>query len=285
VLNRLSRPSEVTTLHCKKLQGITITAVLHRGGGLPHDRCVSPPDGSEAIRSYQRIGLRARIEAPGRESDLVGQYIRDHLPAPQGGDVRTVFCEPKLESGFPDAVVVYWAPSVAQNWSPLRAILSVADLRSYQWILSQGEPQLEQEELAAELPYTRQASQTIERLVSARLLLDGDDGLQVPPLASNFAVTRLVAIEAKVKEPSRGLLQAARNGWFASESYLLTERTPQSQVFTERARSMGVGLVSQDDDLAQAPLAAERRPLPVSYASWLFNEWVWRAARRPGPPS
>jgi hypothetical protein len=192
-----------------------------------------------------------------------------------------VFYEPKLESGFPDAVIVYWAPAIAERWAPQRARLSVADLRGYQWILAQGTAELEHEQLAIELPFTREPEATIARLVAAELLREHEDHLWVVPLASTFAVTRLIAIEAKIKEPSRGLLQAARNGWFASETYLLAARLSHSPEFQERARSMGVGLIGRDDPIELIAIAAERRSLPLSYASWLFNEWAWRAARRP----
>jgi hypothetical protein len=154
----------------------------------------------------------------------------------------------------------------------------VADLRAFAWILAQGDSDLDHDQLTVELPYTRNALRTIQRLVAAGLLRDDEDELQVPPIASIFAVTRLIAIEAKVKEPSRGLIQAARNGWFASETYLLTERAVNGGLLVKRARLLGVGLVGRSDLLSKAPLMPERRPMRASYATWLFNEWVWRAA-------
>jgi hypothetical protein len=245
-----------------------------------HDPPVSPPDANAIIRSHQRIGVKARIATPGREDQLVRAYLSERLPDPESGEARTIFCEPRLESGFPDAVVAYWKPAVTYRWSTRRANLTTADLRGYQWILSQGLADLDHDQLEVDLPYARPPRETIRRLRLAGLLLDVDNGLRVAPISANFAVTRLIAIEAKLKEQSRGLLQAARNGWFASESYLLTERASSNPILMERARSYGVGLIGQEDDLCQPAVAAERRALPVSYASWLFNEWAWRAAWR-----
>jgi hypothetical protein len=64
------------------------------------------------------------------------------------------------------------------------------------------------------------------------------------------------------------------NTWFASISYLLTPHVPRSEDFRTRASALGVGLWSRKRGIIHQPSAGT---VPRSYASWLFNEWVWKA--------
>jgi hypothetical protein len=92
-----------------------------------------------------------------------------------------------------------------------------------------------------------------------------------------FAVRRIVAIEAKVSDWQDGLQQAFQNSWFASESYLLMPHIPRSPLLLEESARFGVGLRTQGQPLDNGELCPRQVPVPRSYASWLFNEWVWRA--------
>ena len=102
-------------------------------------------------------------------------------------------------------------------------------------------------------------------------------GGKLRALRDVFAVRRLIAIEAKVIDWQDGLQQAFQNVWFASESYLLLPRLPQSSILIEKANHFGVGLRVMGQALDSSELRSRQANIPRSYASWLFNEWVWRA--------
>jgi hypothetical protein len=49
---------------------------------------------------------------------------------------------------------------------------------------------------------------------------------------------------------------------------------PRSADFLNKASAMGVGLWSRKRGIIHQP---SNGPVPRSYASWLFNEWAWKA--------
>jgi hypothetical protein len=109
-------------------------------------------------------------------------------------------------------------------------------------------------------------------------LVDDKEGLwEAKPLEEIFAIERLIAIEAKMKNWQEGLQQAFHNTWFASESYLLLPDVPNTSDLMQQAASFGVGLLTACCSPVQSKLPAKVGRLPKSYASWLFNEWTWQA--------
>ncbi|MBD3256766.1 MAG: hypothetical protein GF383_16855 [Candidatus Lokiarchaeota archaeon] len=129
--------------------------------------------------------------------------------------------------------------------------------------------------------FPRRLRHSIARLKAAGLVEYADTVWHLRPLQEVFAVRHIFAFEAKISSLSRALDQANRNTWFASESYVLTPvRHPTTRI-VERARSLGIGLWLYSDESSQAPFVqAKRRGIPQSYASWIFNERVWRMSLR-----
>jgi hypothetical protein len=75
------------------------------------------------------LGARFRRTRPGPELNLVESFLRAmplHIPR----DCRaTVFRELRLESGFPDLVIVVWREEVTRDWRSERVSLESHDLR------------------------------------------------------------------------------------------------------------------------------------------------------------
>ena len=118
---------------------------------------------------------------------------------------------------------------------------------------------------------------SLERLQGLDLIRMTRAGWRAEPVHRTFAIRRILAFEAKISALTAALHQAALNRWFASESYLLLPRLPSADLRT-RASASGVGVWLSG---ASKPVVrATRAPVgrPVSYASWLFNEWTWRHA-------
>ena len=79
------------------------------------------------------LGARFRRKRPGPELELVESFLRA-MPRHAFGrfprDSRaTVFREPRLESGFPDIIIVVWREKIARNWRSARVSLTTHDLR------------------------------------------------------------------------------------------------------------------------------------------------------------
>lgn len=215
-----------------------------------------------------------RTPTDGPELKLVNQYIAEHIAPPPRGQALTVFIEPEVASGFPDVVAVYWSQAVASQWHGCRAHLTSADVRVAHHLATTGCGDLD----TLQRFFRPWLAAALDRLDAAGVAYRVGRQWRAKCLKSIFAVRSLVAIEAKVADWRDGLWQAVQNTWFASESYLLLPRLPRRGNLAEEAARFGVGVAARDTPLRHAGVPPRTRRIPLSYASWLFNEWAWRAA-------
>jgi hypothetical protein len=215
----------------------------------------------------------SRTATQGPELEIVQAFLDRRICTGRTGHVVSVFCEPKLDTGYPDIVLVHWDREVADAWPIHRAELTCDDVRLLHFLHSAGS--VSRDELRFRSSQ-RQLDRAIERLAAARVVKVSSRWIRLCPLKEIFAVRRLIALEAKISDWRRGLQQAFVNTWFASESFLLLPHIPKGSLLLEDAARIGVGVVSADQDLSTPLLRSRRDRLPQSYASWLFNEWAWR---------
>lgn len=227
----------------------------------------------QSFPSFQSGGLNLREPRQGPEYDLVREYVVSYLPCPSRGQTLTVFIEPEIESGFPDIVAVYTQVATMRRWTSARASLTKVDVRIAHFLATMGASDIDR--LKRFFPANPKRS--LERLLAAGVVRNTSGTWRLKALEDVFAVKRLVAIEAKIVDWQDGLQQAFQNVWFASESYLLLPRLPQAPLLLEKARRFGVGLRVLGQPLDSSELCPRQAQIPRSYASWLFNEWVWRA--------
>src|SRR5690349_10020421 len=89
------------------------------------------PISASTLASYPTLkdsGLFARRSTPGSELDMVNAYLAKMLTPPGRGEARLVFVEPRLETGFPDVVVVYLNADGARQWNPHRSKLGKPEI-------------------------------------------------------------------------------------------------------------------------------------------------------------
>lgn len=216
------------------------------------------------------VGAAFRRPKSGPESELVQWFLDGSLVAVPRGSSMTVFREPRLESGFPDLVFVQWHETRTADWRPERLKLRAEDIKALHALWNAGPTT----GFALGATLGKKIKSSLEMLLDANVVCYRAGRWKVRPLSKIFAVQRIIAIEAKTDDIQGGLHQALLNTWFASVSYLLTPHVPRAAGVRDRATVFGVGLWSQRAGVIHRPSAA---PVPRSYASWLFNEWVWRA--------
>lgn len=216
-----------------------------------------------------------RQPTAGPELDIVHQYCQEQLAGVKGGDMLSIFLEPKLDSGFPDIVAVFWDYAIAQRWPRERRNLLSIDMPIIHHVNVAGAMPVD---LLVKRFGARKASAMMLRLSDAQAVKVMSKELRRKPLHEAYAVKKLVAIEAKVKDWRKGLEQAFQNTWFASESYLLLGVLPQTSSLTEAAEKLGVGVLHKEQSLQKPHLKSKVGELPTSHASWLFNEWAWKYA-------
>jgi hypothetical protein len=224
------------------------------------------------VESGTLRAVLSRTATQGPELDVVREFLERGVRR-RAGHVVSVFCEPRLDSGYPDVVLVHWDRKASDAWPVERAQLTVDDVRLLHFLY--GARSVSRDELRGRSSL-RHPDRTLERLVAARVVKVSSRRIRVHPLAEIFAVRRLIALEAKISDWRRGLQQAFVNTWFASESFLLVPHLPKGSSLLEDAARIGVGVLSADRCLSSPQVRARRDRLPQSYASWLFNEWAWR---------
>jgi hypothetical protein len=206
-----------------------------------------------------------RKPTPGPELDLLAEFLSSHALLPDSGQRVAVFLEPKVETGYPDAVVAYWTPEPR-----LRGLQADALRRSDDQILQFIWAETEATEPALVRSMGRSVSKRLRELAEFGLVAREDDRLRVSEHA--LVLDRLVAIEAKVSAPGAALQQAVRNEWFASESYVLLPAAPGSRLM-DRFHACGVGVLTPSSTLSAPTVAAALGSLPKSTLTWRFN-WL-----------
>jgi hypothetical protein len=217
-----------------------------------------------------RSGISFRKGRPGPEQNLVDWFLERNAVKPREGERLTVFREPRLPSGFPDIVAVIWKESVASRWRNDRRNITAHDLRLMQFLVTSGPSQLPQ----LRLLFGASIHRSLDRLERSHMVVLNRRQWRARALSRTFAIRRIVAIEAKVAEWRAALDQAFINTWFTPESYVLVPNVPKGVGLLETAVRHGIGVLSKE----KLGLVEHRVTQPLSYASWLFNEWTWRLA-------
>jgi hypothetical protein len=223
------------------------------------------------------IGLNVRQTRTGPEIDLTNSFIEKTLPVLNDHKRHyALFCEPLLETGFPDIVITTYNPRVFDRWHKERSSLTVSDLKILHHLhFVQGS---DSEQIERQLGVdSKNLVRSLEHLLAAGLIRWYAKRWMPRSLKSSFAISNIVAIEAKIKNWSSAFQQADMNRWFASETYVLSPRSKPMKQVLKKSERMGIGIYSMPQNCnAKKIKGSSRGRLPLSYASWLFNEWIGR---------
>lgn len=223
------------------------------------------------------IGLLVRPTRTGPESELTAEFIERTIPTLRDRKRHyALFCEPQLETGFPDIVIVSYNPHVFDEWQNGRNGLTTLDLKILHHLHFVGGADAERIEKQLGVD-SRNLVRSLERLLGASLIRWYAKQWMPRSLKTRYAIRSIAAIEAKIKNWASAFQQAGLNRWFASESYVLSPVLhPQRQVLKKSER-LGIGIYSMPTNSHVKKLKTSKRgQLPSSYASWLFNEWIGR---------
>lgn len=226
----------------------------------------------------KQIGLSIRTSQPGPEADLVNGFLERYKT--QLGTRKTnyaLFYEPCLPMGYPDIVAVAYNPRTYESWDGLRTRLTIHDLKVLHHLYF--EKRASSFAIEQKLGIGSQALlRTLERLLDASLIRRTKCCWIPKALGENYGIRRIISIEAKMSDWSGVLKQAYMNRFFSTESFALTPvRTPSSRVI-EEAGADGIGIYSFSErrNIQKVRDPDKKYGLPLSYTSWLFNEWIGR---------
>ncbi len=215
--------------------------------------------------------IKARKPMLGPEAELIELALSSN--ALDNKFRRTViFREPQLPTGFPDLVAVYTGRRNIK-FNQFSSGLSIWHIRLLHLIYQLGGGYLQDISQSSLFPLSK-----VEILVDelSRAGMVYFRGKKIFPVAMHriFTTTRIVAIEAKIKDWSRAIHQAIANRWFSSHSYILLPEKPSMIRILDKAKSFGIGVMVFDGRNTKELCQPKPQNLPTSYGSWLFNEWA-----------
>jgi hypothetical protein len=228
-------------------------------------------------RGNRRIGLIKRNSVNGPEKKLINTFIKyiPNLITGKKSDIA-IFYEPKIESGFPDIVVVQYSPAVFENWNNNRNKLRTSDVKFLHYF-SCVKSVLKCEIIDNLGVDSKLLDDSLYRLLEAGLISKSKDSRwRIKPLKNIYGVRSLIAIEAKVKNWSTAFNQGQLDQWFASESYILSPIETPSSTTVSKSYKTGVGIILLNGKNIKVYRKAEKLIIPSSYGSWMFNEWIGR---------
>ena len=226
----------------------------------------------DTLQATSQLGLSFRKRREGPEQELIDWFLEQQIITVPRGHRMTVFREPRLPSGFPDLVIVIWNESVARPWKTSREALGASDLRLMHYLANEGPTTLDD----LRSIFAPQVEKRLERLTEAAMVRTSNGRWLARSLATTFAASHIIAVEAKISQWKAALEQAHLNTWFASQSFILVPRIPRNSELLRDADNLGVTVLARESTHFNLQDAARSRP--KSYVSWMFNDWAWRAA-------
>jgi len=219
-------------------------------------------------------GAKFRAPTPGPENLLVDWCIGNSPFEKDDGYQTIVFKEPRIRSGFPDLVIVSWDANAANWWPVSRMTLTESDIRLMHFLACEGSVA----ESGLDLLQLASLNQSLMRLEGCEMIRQTKNRrwTLAAKLHDLFAIRQLIAVEAKMQAGQRVLDQAFANTWFAPASYVLLPKQPGNDIL-RKAKDLGIGILTKADGVLLSPPTRELRARkPRSYASWMFNELIWK---------
>lgn len=228
------------------------------------------------------IGISARTEIEGPESTLLNEFIKQY--AYQLSSLKrhyALFFEPLLPTGYPDLVVVTYDPHKYRFWTEERSELDVLDLKvlHHLYFVKGSTSSLMEKQLGLD---SKKLLRILERLMDASLIKRAKQHWLPKRLKDTYGISDIKTIEAKISDWSNVFKQANMNRWFSSESCVLSPVSKPSMKIIAKAKAHGIGIYSMPPCAQVKTIQKPERTggLPISYASWLFNEWIGRQLLR-----
>lgn len=220
--------------------------------------------------------IPSRKPISGPEATLLMEARRSGLPGERMKNA-VVFEEPRLTTGFPDLLI-----ALPKKGNRLQAASNGKLAADHFKILAHIYST--ENYLAAQISRDLSISpRSLQRILSELALnkmirLEGNDPIRIP-LDQVFGLSKIIAIEAKIKDWRKAIEQAMANTWFCSESYILVPQFRNMEHICESASRAGVGVLMFDGVNAVEMTAPVSLEIPNSYGSWIVNDWTFRHFR------
>jgi predicted transcriptional regulator len=207
----------------------------------------------------------------GPESRLIQKALQSQLPFEVTGSLR-LLREPNMPTGFPDLVLAFHRSTKGTSQACKRSI-GVTDLKLLYHLYAVRKSTVD--ELEQKLAWKKEALEAaLKKLAKAHLIYVNGSSVRFASVRKSFVVSRIIAIEAKIRHWRKALEQAVANTWFASHSYILIPESGVIDRISEAATKFGIGVLVFNGQSTKEVIKPSTYKIPSSYGSWLINEWV-----------
>lgn len=207
----------------------------------------------------------------GPEAELVINFLDTYQPTLPEGLSCSILIEPWLQNSIPDIIIILWDKKVSQNWSENRMALKPIDYKLIHYLFFSGP----RSELALKKFFPKNLTKILQRLITAKFIVNHGGSWYLRPMKSLFAVRQIITFEAKISASTKVYNQALLNSRFSSQSNILTKTRSPNQKTIQQAKSTGIGLWLFEQNEPYRLLKAKNQQLPQSYLSWQLNDLVW----------
>ncbi len=230
--------------------------------------------------SNPSIKYVARTVTTGDELAMVQRYLASIKKTAKALKRKqiAVFVEPRIETGFPDLVIVEYYLPPNDIWCQSRMELNNTDLKILMHIISSSGPRVKVSALCELLGYEKEIIiHSLKKLYKCKLiyLSKSQESVRKVAIEKWCRIRKIVAVEAKIDKWHRAIEQANRNTWFATDSFVLLNKARCNQKVYDLCRQQGIGIILQNGRI-DTILNSEHKDFPISYASLQFNEWIQR---------
>lgn len=231
----------------------------------------------EIYDNYHELGIKNRTITEGEEIELVKEYIsyRKENFIPTLDNNLAIFVEAQVANTYPDIVFVEYNPENYADWNDIRSELGKQEMKILYHIYMMGG--VDFSDLITQLGITwKDAGISIERLYDSKLIKRENKQWMLVD-EKKITTHKIEAVEAKLNQWEQVLQQSIVNKNFASESYALSiaKSKPKKEVL-KKFKKFGIGVYIKEGDSFNIIKEAKRNPIPVSFNSIFFNEWVGR---------
>lgn len=231
----------------------------------------------EIYNNYHNLGIRNRTITDGDEIELVKEYInyRKESFIPTDDKKLAIFLEAQVANAYPDIVFVEYNPKNYIDWNDTRNEIGKQEIKILYHIYMTGG--LDFRDLVVQLGITwKETGICIERLYDSKLIKRENKRWMLVD-EKKITTHKIEAVEAKLNQWEQVLQQSIINRNFASESYALSiaKSKPKKEVLN-KFKKFGIGVYIKEGNSFNTIKEAKRNPIPVSFNSILFNEWVGR---------
>ncbi|MDX8400702.1 MAG: hypothetical protein R8K20_10715 [Gallionellaceae bacterium] len=227
------------------------------------------------LKQTSNMAVRTRAPQEGPEADLVDAFLRTDW-ANFSEEPSLVLREPKMPTGYPDLVAVF-VNDAELSCSNQRFCLDMKHMRVLHHVYSSSRSSLGIRLVANDLNMrVAHVNKITLELQNAGLVEYCDEIVSIPAGNTLYIAGEILAIEAKISSWRSALRQAIANTWFATQSYMLIPRLKVIDTVCLEASKFGVGVIVFDRGNVEVALEANKIAGPVSYGSWVVNEWASR---------